>query len=60
MCARRERRKKRAEWVAMGRNFMISLGISCGPRAFSGAERVNSIIECVAGDHVGEGGGGVC
>jgi hypothetical protein len=31
--ARRERRERRAERVARGRNFMISLGIPSGPGA---------------------------
>jgi hypothetical protein len=33
LCASRERREKRAEWVALGRNFIISLGMPSGPGA---------------------------
>jgi hypothetical protein len=57
--ARRERRKKRAERVDGGRNFMTSLGIPSRPGALSRAERFNRFIECMSCYHGGECEGGV-
>ena len=56
MWARRERREKRAERVAGGRNLIISLGIPSGPGALP---VTSAFIERVAGYHVGEGERGV-
>jgi hypothetical protein len=52
--ARRERREKRAERVAGGKNLITSLGIPSGP----GALLVPNEL-MVAGYHVGEGERGV-